>query len=630
MYRARTFLARVKLANSFLSTRISPARPLLTQVTHFSPNSLSNFELHLPFYVNAHQKLYFSSQPNSVGSIIEIIRSGDWSAELENELENSNSVLTHETVIYVLKKLDKDPEKAWGFFNWVSGKNWFRPSLTLYSLVLRIFANKGSMDKFWIVIRRMKEEGFYIDYETYTTILEIVRKERMANDVVALKHFYERLIQENGMDGIVKSVVDAIVKGDWNDEVEKKLKDMKVELSDNFVVSVLKGLRNYPEKALRFFQWVGGCEGFEHNSITYNAVARVLGREDSMREFWGIVEEMKSAGYEMDIDSYIKISRHFQKFKLTEDAVRLYEIMMDGPFKPSGVDSFMLLRSIAGSDKPDLDLVSRVTKRYEATGNALSKAYYDTIHRSFTSAQRFEEAEKIMNTMRNAGYKPDNITYSQLVFGLCKAGRLEEACKVLDEMEANGCIPDIKTWTILIKGHCDANEVDKALICFARMMEKDCSLDADLLDVLVNGFLNQKRIEGGYKLLEEMVNNTRVIPWQATYKLLIEKLLGARKLEEAMNLLQRMIKHGYPPYPEPFVPFISQFGTVIDAVDFFKALSVKQYPSLLAYLHIFQSFFKEGRHSEANDLLFKCPHHIRKHPKISKLFGSAKNADNMA
>ncbi|KEH31771.1 PPR containing plant protein [Medicago truncatula] len=37
--------------------------------------------------------------------------------------------------------------------------------------------------------------------------------------------------------------------------------------------------------------------------------------------------------------------------------------------------------------------------------------------------------------MRNAGYEPDNTTYNQVVFGLCKMKRVEEACKVLEEME---------------------------------------------------------------------------------------------------------------------------------------------------------------------------------------------------
>lgn len=560
---------------------------------------------------------------------MELIVANEWSSELENELDNSNMGWTHERVIYVLKKLGKYPNKASDFFNWVCEKDGFRPSSSLYSLMLRILL-QNDMNQFWVILKRMKEQGFYIDEETFMTMSSKLKKEKMASDVAALSHFYNRMVQENAMDGVVKEVVNVVLGQEWSDKVEKQLVELVVDLSDNFVIRVLKELRNFPLKAWSFFQWVGQCPGYEHNTITYNAAARVLGGDDSISEFWSVVEEMKGAGHEMDIDNYIKISRTFQKKRMVEDAVKLYEFMMDGPYKPSIQDCSMLLRSISASANPDLDLVFRVARKCESMGHTLSKAVYDGIHRSLTKAGQFDEAEKIINVMTNAGYEPDNLTYSQLVFGLCKARRFEEAYKVLVDMEENGCTPDIKTWTILIQGHCAAGEVDKALICFAKMIEKNCEADADLLNVLINGFLSQQKIEGAYNLLVEMVDKARLRPWQATYKNLIEKLLVVRKLEEALGLLRLMKKQSYPSYPDPFVQYISKYGTVEDAAEFWKALSVKEYPSSSAYLHMFKSFFQEGRYSEAKDLLFKCPHHIRKHNEICKLFGSAQSGSSAA
>ncbi|KAM1025833.1 hypothetical protein ACFX13_039579 [Malus domestica] len=623
------FLSTRRFANSLAAAQFDViTRPLYSQVTHSSHLShfLSNQSHCHSHFLNTHQKLFFSSTPNSV---LQLVLANKWSSELETELSESYPSLTHDVVIYVLKKLDKDPRRAWDFFNWVCEKNGFRPSSSVFSLILRVLVHKSSMMEFWIALRKMKEQGFFIDEQTYVAIREQLKTGRMDSDVVAFKHFYERMIEDNAADDVVKSVVDVVSGSDWSDGVEKELGELKIVLSDNFVIRVLRDLRNYPLKALRFFRWAGQCSGYEHNTITYNAVARVLARADSIGEFWSVIEGMKGAGHELDLDTYIKITRQFQKSRMIEDAVKLYELMMDGPYKPSAQDCSMLLRSISGSDKPDLDMVFRVAKKFESAGNTLSKAVYDGIHRSLTGAGRFDQAEEVMKAMRNAGYEPDNITYSQLVFGLCKAKRLEEACNVLDEMEADGCVPDIKTWTILIQGHCAADEVDTALICFAKMMEKGCDADADLMDVLIEGFLKQRKIDGAYKLLDEMVKKARLVPWQATYKNLIEKLLEVRKLEEAFKLLQLMKKQNYPPYSEPFVRYISKFGSVEDAADFFKALTVKEHPSSAAYVHVLKAFFKEGRYSEAKDLLHKCPHHIRKHGEICKLFGSTagKEAD---
>jgi pentatricopeptide repeat protein len=286
----------------------------------------------------------------------------------------------------------------------------------------------------------------------------------------------------------------------------------------------------------------------------------------------------------------------------------------------------MLIKSLSASDKPNLDLVFRVAKKFESTGYTLSKAVYDGIHRSLTSVGNFDEAEKIVETMKNAGYEPDNITYSQTVYGFCKLRRFEEARKVIDELQqARGYGPDLKTWTILIQGYCKAGELDEALLSLYKMMETSCKPDADLLEVLVDGFITQKRIDGAYKLLLEITGTCRICPWQATFKKLIDSLLEVRKFEEALDLLRLMKTKQYPPYHEPFVSHISKFGTMEDAAEFLKVLAMKNYPSQKVYLQIFESLFKEGRLSEAKDLLYKCPHHIRKDSKICELFGSSES-----
>ncbi|GMP33877.1 hypothetical protein CsSME_00007002 [Camellia sinensis var. sinensis] len=167
----------------------------------------------------------------------------------------------------------------------------------------------------------MEELGFYIDETTYLTILGVLRNSKMATDATAWTQLYNRMAKENDLNGVVKKVVQVVTQSDWCGEVERELGEMKISVSDDLLLTVLKDLRGYPLKTLRFFKWVSECLGFEHNSVTYNAIARVLGQGDSIAEFWSTVREMKGLGHEMDIDTYIKISRQFQKNKMVEDAV---------------------------------------------------------------------------------------------------------------------------------------------------------------------------------------------------------------------------------------------------------------------------------------------------------------------
>ncbi|KAF9603228.1 hypothetical protein IFM89_034561 [Coptis chinensis] len=628
MKRAKGILASLRLADSsFLLTRslhskVTRISPLLIPSSSTTTTCLLQNEgcdKYDFLDITHHHKFYFSSTPTS---IVELVTTKEWSQELKLELEKSHSTLTHETVLYVLKQLDKYPLKASDFFNWICGKNGFKPSLPVYSLMLRILACKETIEEFWGLVKRMSDEGYYIDEDTYRRLRHNLCKDELTSDANTLKESYTKMTQESASDANVIGVVDLVLELDWNDDVTKKLGELEIQLSENVLLRIFTALNRHPLKGLCLFRWVEEHMGYTHNTVIYNSMLRVLGKKESIDEFWSLTKELKSVGHEIDSDTYIKLSKTFIRSLMLKDAVELYELMMDGPYKPSVSNCSSLLVAISLTDTPDLDLAFRVFNKYEATGQMLLKSVYDGIHRSLTAAGKFGEAEKFLETMRNAGHEPDNITYSHIVFGLAKAGRMEEACKMLGEMEARGYVLEFKTWDIIIQRHCLAGEIDQALNIFTQMLEKNFDADSGILEVLVNGLCSKQRVDDAYTLVIEMVEKVKMKPLLDTYKNLIQKLLGERKLKEALNLLRLLRKDEHPSYEEPFNNYISKFGSVDDANEYLTALRVKKYPPVLIYSHAIESFCKEGRESDARDLLDKCPPHIRGDAGILKLVTS--------
>nr|XP_020181218.2 pentatricopeptide repeat-containing protein At3g48250, chloroplastic [Aegilops tauschii subsp. strangulata]XP_040242000.1 pentatricopeptide repeat-containing protein At3g48250, chloroplastic [Aegilops tauschii subsp. strangulata] len=488
---------------------------------------------------------------------------------------------------------------------------------------------------FWPFLRDMDAAGHSVDQGTYLAALASFKRASLATDYATLSARLAKSRDDHAAQAAaggtpVTSLADAVRGLDLDqpgvdEALEEKLEgvaEQLLPLTEAAVAGVLREARDVPAKALAFFRWAGRQNGYEHGSIAYNAMARVLGREDSLREFWELIQEMKAGELHIDIDTYMKLSRQFQKRHMMTEAVELYELMMDGPYKPAQQDGPLLLRRIAMGPEPDLELVYRVVRKFEAVYEFKTKNVFDGIHRALTSNGRFDEAAEIVERMRAAGHQPDNITYSQLVFGLCKAAKCDEARQVLDEMEAEGCTPDLKTWTMLIQGHCAAGEVDKALQYLTEMIEKDLEADADLLDVMVKGLCKQEKIDAAYTLFVEMVDTAKLNPWQGTYKHIIAELLRVKKLEEALGLLKSMKARKFPPFADPFPSNIAEYGTLEDARDFLKALkgSSNNYPQPPVYVQMFKAFFAEGRYSEAQDLLYKCPIHIRRHHDITELF----------
>ncbi|XP_027124061.2 pentatricopeptide repeat-containing protein At3g48250, chloroplastic-like [Coffea arabica] len=606
-HQARRFLSSHRFANSLHSTHLPRTRCLHTRVTQFSHHSSPSLST----------RSSLSLSLLDLRSQIEKLPKSGKSEAFSNEILSENPGLPDS-----MRILHEDPKFDLLFYRWAAEENGFRSCSSSYNSQLKFCAINDGMKEFLVVVRRCKRKGIYIGQKTYLDIYSDLRRLKRDDDATELQLFYENMVFQNAIKGVAKMVAQNL---DWGSELERKLGEMRIWVQENFVLGVLKELKGkgLPLKALSFFKWVGESLGFEHNNATYNRILRILCTEETIMEFWSIFEEMKDAGYVIDSDTYVEVMLEFQKSKMVKDAVELFEYRMDTPFKYLEGECGLLFNVISSTSNPDLDLMFRVVKKYEAAGYCLLKSDYEGIHRCLTSAGKFDEAEKIIQTMRRAGYNQCDVTYRQLIFGLCKAGRLEEACEVVDMMEAQGYIPGIKTWIALTKGYCDVNGVDKALPWFGILVKKGFDANAGLLDFLVYGFLKEKRVIGAYELDMEMVGKAHMIPWHATFRNLIEELLGERRLEEALNLLRLMMKQDYRPYREPFVQYISKFGSVEDAWEFLMALSKKTYPSLLACQRVFKSFFNEGRHCEAKELLLKCPDHISRRPAICTLFGSS-------
>ncbi|KAF6137147.1 hypothetical protein GIB67_030911 [Kingdonia uniflora] len=391
----------------------------------------------------------------------------------------------------------------------------------------------------------------------------------MGNEI----HMLKKMVGASSKDATLKTVVKLILGSDWNDEVKLKLSDLKLSLSDNSVVSILSEFCKYPFKALEFFYWVQESQDFKHSAVTYNGIVWVLGKEESIEKFWILVKEMKSLGYDIDLETYRKVAKEFfvnqlvRSNKLIKDAVDLYELMMDSPYKPPIEYCSKLLRKISLLETPDLSLVDRVIKKSNEARDSFSKTEYDMVHRSFINAGKFDEAEKVLETMRNAGYAPDNFTLCQIVFGLFKAGKVEEACNKFDEMEAQGCVPDLRTRATLIQGLCSAGEVDKALACLMKTQKTYSGSVSEVVKLLVDHLCPNDKADIAYAFVVKMAEKTDFRPSRFTYETLIKKLLEEGKLEEAFNLLGMVINDSSQPILRPFISYISEKGTVDSAQE---------------------------------------------------------------
>ena len=64
---------------------------------------------------------------------------------------------------------------------------------------------------------------------------------------------------------------------------------------------------------------------------------------------------------------------------------------------------------------------------------------------------------------KQESYRPNSVTYSVLIHGLCEAGRFEETFQFKQEIVERGCQPSTRTYSVLVKATCDISTTDKAI-----------------------------------------------------------------------------------------------------------------------------------------------------------------------
>ncbi|KAL0332180.1 UNVERIFIED_CONTAM: Pentatricopeptide repeat-containing protein, mitochondrial [Sesamum calycinum] len=555
--------------------------------------------------------------------------------EIKLDLDRKNIFVTHDLIVSVLKNRDTAPDVAKRIFDWVLESQGEKLSSKSYNLMLGILGGNGFVKETWDMIGIMRKKGYGVVKGAFTRISEKFEKDGLTDDVEKLKDLYARgsascekndASGENGFEEVCSKVSKIIRREVWGDDVEKQLQELDVGFSSDLVTRVLENLEMEPNKALIFFRWVQESGSFKHDQRSFNAMARVLSKEEHTQKFWRVVNEMRSEGHDMERETYINILERFVKRKMLQDAVDLYEFSMLGGNKPSVQDCTFLLKKIVVSKELDMDLFLKVVQVFKANGNILTNANLDAIIKSLTSVGRMTECNRILAAMEEAGYVPTGSSRSNIAFKLTRGGKTREATDLMEKMVASEHNSDYSTWMSLIKGYCVARDLDEACNSFREMVDKEGASSAGpALDFLVGTYCRKNRPLDAYNFLVEMVIGKGLSPWHTTYKALTSKLLAKKHFKQALGVMDMMKHQGYPPDLDSFVGYLSRTGRADDAVIFSQAMTSKRFPATSVFLRLFQAYLKAGRRTEAQDFLSKCPRYIRNHADVLNLFCSTQS-----
>ncbi|CAH8387705.1 unnamed protein product [Eruca vesicaria subsp. sativa] len=628
-------LHRVSSSSHFHLTSIS-TRPISSFIhTRRSPQqshdlSLSRSQITTPPAFTRTFSSEVKEKSASEATVIDIFTRLASEDEIKKEMESKEIVLTQDLALKVLRKLESNPNVAKRFFNWVKEGE---VSSKSYNMMLRILGGNGLIDEFWGLVRDMKRKGHGLSANVRDKVGEKFQKDGLLSDYIKLRKLFPLdPLDDDSPESVCVRVCKVVEKGEWSDEVEKEIRDLNVEFGSDLVKMIVESLDEEPTKALLFFRWVDESGLFKHDEKSYNAVARVLGREKFLDRFQNIIGEMRSGGYEVEIETYATVSTRFCQSKLIEEAVDLFETAMAGSDsnKPTSHCFTLLLKKIVTAKVLDMELFSRAVEAFTVNDRELTDDMMKSVLKSLTSVDRVAQSNEVLKAMKKGGYLPSSDLQSMIASKLSHKGKKDEADELIDFLEASGTNLDGKAMASLVVGYCDSGDLKEALVSFEKMVGKEGVSYADqAFEKLVHAYCNNNQARDAYKLLCAKVKQNQLKPLHTTYKFLVSNLLTKKVaseggFEEALSLLPMMKDHGFPPFVDPFMNYFSKTGTSSEAYSFLKAITSYHFPSISVVMRVFETMMKSARHSEAQDLLSLCPDYIRNDPDVLELFYSMK------
>lgn len=118
----------------------------------------------------------------------------------------------------------------------------------------------------------------------------------------------------------------------------------------------------------------------------------------------------------------------------------------------------------------------------------------------------------VLSKLEDDGLKPDTIFFNAVINALSESRNVEEAMKIFKKMMESGCKPTIRTFNTLIKGY---------------------------------GMIGKPEVS--LKLLDLMLREENLKPNDRTYNMLAQAWCNNDNIEEAWNVVYRMMRYGLRP-----------------------------------------------------------------------------------
>ncbi|XP_027352649.1 pentatricopeptide repeat-containing protein At1g09900-like [Abrus precatorius] len=306
---------------------------------------------------------------------------------------------------------------------------------------------------------------------------------------------------------------------------------------------------------------------------TYSIMIRCHCEKNDVEGAKRALDTILEKGFQPDPATFTVLINSLCKRGRVQKAIEVCEIMGRKGYKPNVQTQNCLLKG--------LSYVGKVEEAFEILmsmkGTSLEPDVYSytAVMDGLCKVGRSDEAMELLNEAEGTGVVPNVVTINTLLQGYSREGRPMEGVVILKMMkDKHGCVPDYVSYSTVLHGLLKWNEIVAALGVYKAMVRVGFEVDVRVMGTLVGRLCKMSWKERGLiqdacEVFEKMKERDSVVD-QRTLEVMVRALCGGKKFDEALEVLNDMVRLGYSPESVTFDKMIQGlcgWGRVDDAMS---------------------------------------------------------------
>jgi pentatricopeptide repeat protein len=407
--------------------------------------------------------------------------------------------------------------------------NW--KSLQLYNMLINLYIKFNDFSMARLLFDQMSESAFKPNVVTFNTFINGYINQKNLKE--ARKYFDEMV--KCGVSPNVE-VYNTLLKGYLNIYGMSSVKKIFSQMSNHNIVP---------------------------DAVTYNTLMQYIKRQNRIDD------------YERAIDQYRTMIK-----KSIVPSDRTYNILLNSAIMKDIRESRLHHRRLANYQEAEESVeLSLILNEMRSKGYIIDVVTYSIIMKNFVHYKKMDEAEKLLQQMKNDVINPNQYIFNIMVYGYCKSYNMSMAQQVVKKMINSGFRKDLKTYTSLINGYVAIGEIGEAQREFEEMRRSGLIPDNIVYTSLIDMFANKKNTRNAQKVFDYM--RTQGISMdKKTFTVLMKAYALDGNIKGVCSIYNEMIKEGYEPDEVVIITMLSAHKkgkNIRGVIDLLKDSKINMY-----------------------------------------------------